>query len=241
MTPEQRREQVIAGEMSALNLDKGAEQWQHTKEHPIEFAAQVALPAVIGAAAKYGGPILRGAATFAAKPSGGAVIGAVEEGIRTKGDPRSMAMGAVGGYTFNKVNDTSSKVSQLLQRVGLSKPPTAAGPGSLEHANGTIDRWMASYEAKQGAKAAGPTRANLENELAKRIDWRTTDAVPIDAMKLDPSTGTMVARQKGWIEPGESRIGLAERAAAHVKTGDAEEVEKLLRALRQRMRAGGEM
>lgn len=73
----------------------------------------------------------------------------------------------------------------------------------------------------------------LHDELRSRsrdIDWRTTDAVPIDAMQRS------VDRPGGSIlEAGESQIGLGEQAAAAAKIGDAGEVERLLRALRQRM------
>ena len=96
---------------------------------------------------------------------------------------------------------------------------------------------------KMGTSAAAPVTeaAAVENplvrELAKRIDWRSVDAVPIDAIARDVSRGGTI------LEAGESQIGLGEQLANLLKspsTDKAAEVERIAKALRQRMhiRAG---
>ncbi len=73
--------------------------------------------------------------------------------------------------------------------------------------------------------------ASFENELGKRIDWRTTDAVPIDAMKHAMGQGGSI------IEAGESIPGLADRMAALLKQATPtaiQEAQTLAKALRQR-------
>jgi hypothetical protein len=76
----------------------------------------------------------------------------------------------------------------------------------------------------------------LSDELMLRDpDWRTTDAVPIDAIQRDITRGGSI------LEAGESQIGLGERLAAAMRKaakGDvkaATEAEMLARALHQRM------
>lgn len=69
-----------------------------------------------------------------------------------------------------------------------------------------------------------PQDALVQALIDREINWRTTDAVPINARQT-PSI----------IEPGESQIGLGEQLAQAVKNGDAAEVERLAKALRQRM------
>lgn len=62
--------------------------------------------------------------------------------------------------------------------------------------------------------------------------WRTTDAVPIDALKPDS-----LGRPRTTIEPGESYLGLGDRMAALAKNPTPENVAEILRlgkALRQR-------
>lgn len=93
-------------------------------------------------------------------------------------------------------------------------------------------------------RAPRPTTAQdaLRQELAARdIDWRTTDAVPIDAITRD------ITRPGGSIiEAGESRIGLGERLAEALKLAETAktpaaaeaaltEARRLAAAARQRM------
>ena len=252
MTPEQRRAHVLSG--ADLNLDKSAEQWQAVKDNPIGTALQLAIPGVLGVAGKYGPPLIKGAAAsignFLSKPAGGAVVGAAEEGYRTHGDPQSMIAGAVIGGAASKVGG-SSKLSQFLQRYGLGKPDkvvqgmSEAGDAA-EHAlaNKRFDAilnkrraanpaaWSDAPSPAPVAQAAQPaTRQALESEIGKRIDWRITDAVPIDAIKRDVSRGGSI------IEAGESQIGLAERLAQLMKNPSPvaiQEATELAKALRQR-------
>ena len=92
------------------------------------------------------------------------------------------------------------------------------------------------------ARGAGTAQDALRQELSARdIDWRTTDAVPIDAITRD------ITRPGGSIiEAGESRIGLGERLAEALKLAEqaktpaaAEaaltEARRLAAAARQRM------
>lgn len=102
----------------------------------------------------------------------------------------------------------------------------AADVGTL----GTVGRVFEAVKDVRGAMkpaashAPATAQGSLAAELLKREpDWRTVDAVPINAMKA-----------KGIIEPGESRVGLSEAAAAADKAGNAAEVARLLKALRQR-------
>jgi hypothetical protein len=72
--------------------------------------------------------------------------------------------------------------------------------------------------------------------LAKTPNWRTVDAVPVDAMARDVTQGGSI------IEAGESQIGLGERVAQLKKIGTPEalaEVDRLLKAIRQRMSITG--
>ena len=110
--------------------------------------------------------------------------------------------------------------------------------GSVSRAGRVIGSIKGAYDALRGGgdtpdapapvaptPAPKPAPSTLAQELLMREpDWRTVDAVPINALDA-----------KGILEPGESRVGLAERAAMASKAGNAAEVEALLKALRQRM------
>ena len=231
MTPEQRRQSVL----ESLQLPRT----NMLKEHPVQTIAMLAIPAAMSLGAKFGPPLLQSAISKIATPTGGAVVGAAEEGIRTKGDLKSMAVGAGSGYLLG------GKAQGWLDRLfrggvdpvaaGMSqaaRPPVTTSSGIPAN----IDDMMAAAIAKQ--KAANPNSIfhdspaptavarpamTPQQMLQQEIDWRLTDAVPINAMS-----------RKGILEAGESIPGLGDRAAAAAKAGDATEVERLLRAIRQR-------
>jgi hypothetical protein len=64
----------------------------------------------------------------------------------------------------------------------------------------------------------------VQRSAPEGIDWRTTDAVPIDAI-----------RRPGILEAGESRVGLGEELAQVLKAGDLGRASELAKAIRQRM------
>ena len=81
------------------------------------------------------------------------------------------------------------------------------------------------------AAAAEAMQALQRGERGGGIDWRTTDAVPVDAL----------SRAKTILEPGESQIGLGERLATALKSNDPAalvEAAQLAKAIRQRMHIG---
>jgi hypothetical protein len=199
-------------------------------DNPGTTLATAALPGVLSVAGKYGGPAIRATAetvgNVLSKPSVGAGIGAVQ-GYRQNGI-EGAAMGAAAGYTG------SSATGRLLQRLGMNKPPVVP---PLPSEDAVASQRMVQGMGQAGATppplpttapTAGPKAASsLEQEILARIsaepDWRTVDATPINAMQA-----------KGIIEPGESRVGLAERMAQAMKA-DPAEAERLAKALRQRM------
>ena len=243
ITGEQRRAQTLKQLGSELNLDKAGEQWQHVKDHPIETGLQLAIPGVMGAAAKYGGPLMKGAAAAAASPTGQSVIGAISGGYYG-GIPGAIAGGMSGYGTGKATNTLTDMLTRYMGKSAASKEMIAgmskAGadiaddlpPALKALMNGGNADDLAAAVSKPVAKAAQPaTRQALENELTKRIDWRITDAVPIDAIKRDVSRGGSI------IEAGESQIGLAERLAQLMKTPTPvaiQEATELAKALRQR-------
>ena len=124
--------------------------------------------------------------------------------------------------------------------VGLAGGRAAPGLLKLLTRSGKLAEALrqAAPEAATAAKAAAPiAEAAVENPLARELlkrmpDWRTVDAVPIDAIARDISRGGTI------LEAGESQIGLAEQLARLLKTPSvdkAAEVERIAKALRQRM------
>lgn len=212
--------------------------WEETKRHPVQTLAMLAIPGTLGVASRYGPPAVRSGATalssFLAKPAVGATIGAAE-GYRQNGITGA-AIGGLAGASG------STKVGEFLKRVGLNGPDRVAqgmsqAGAAAKPTTTTLPPALAAL--MRGAKydelaaivkppaAPSTPAAALQREVMARqgpIDWRTTDAVPIDAMT-----------RKGIIEPGESRVGLAERMAQAMKAQDLQEAERLARALRQRM------
>jgi hypothetical protein len=136
------------------------------------------------------------------------------------------ATGAMGGGLAGKAakwlgNKSASR--EMVKRMGSASKPL------------DIDEMIAAAQAKaRGATpatpppAATPTAKSFTDELNKRIDWRITDAVPIDAIKRDITRGGSI------IEAGESQVGLAERMAKAMKANNVEEAARLAAAIRQR-------
>lgn len=191
--------------------------WMDNLPSAATSVASMALPGVIGGAVAKVAPT---AARLAASPLGGAAIGAMTGGMT--GGTTGAVLGGIAGYNgggkfvsaLRRLLGGSDEVAAGMSQAGKVAPPVSA------------------------PSVASPTKAGLEKALSDRIDWRLTDAVPIDAIKRD------ITRKGGSIiEAGESQIGLAEAAAQAQKQGDLTEVERLLRALRQRghvqSRAGG--
>jgi hypothetical protein len=148
-------------------------------------------------------------------PIGGATVGTIVGGLT--GGPVGALTGGVAGYTGGG-------------RV----------VGGLRRALGKSNSQRMTRGMSQAAKAPAPAPAvpqatpqqALQKEIqARNIDWRTTDAVPIDAIKRDMSRGGSI------IEAGESQVGLAEQLAKILKSRTPEalaEADRLARAIRQR-------
>jgi len=250
-TAADRRARVLSG--ADLNLDTGPEQMQYAMDNPLETAAMIATPAVLGAAGK-ALPFLKAPIARAAlSPMGQGVIGGVG-GYVTGGAPGAV-MGAIGGATGGILG--KGRIHQWLSKHGMAKPDAVAqgmsqaGRASPEaFADDSFNAILAKVKAKNPAAWADdfvepvvapkppvvtqttptPARA-FENELGKRIDWRTTDAVPINAMKSAMGKGGSI------IEAGESIPGLADRMAALLKQNTPtalQEAQTLAKALRQR-------
>lgn len=124
-TPADLREQALQMPTFSGEPYDAEGRMAYAKEHPVETAAQIAVPAAVGAAWRYGMPIVRAAAPRVAaaleNPLVGAGIGAAEgwreegfgvPGIRTV---VGAGLGASG----------STHVGNFLRRVGLVPRPTA--------------------------------------------------------------------------------------------------------------------
>lgn len=174
---------------------------------------------VASGAAKYGFPALKSVAGKAVsaleKPWVGGTLGAIE-GARHGGVSGAIEGGVLGAAASRGLG-------------GRAKPAAPAAPAD------PLARMHARLDAVKAQPVpmpkAAPKASTLSDEvMARNIDWRTTDAVPIDAMK----------RSANILEAGESQIGLAERLATAMKHAAndpkaAREAELLSRALRQRM------
>jgi hypothetical protein len=161
-------------------------------------AAAKAVPGVASSAAQTAGNVARAGLRVASQPAVSAGIGAVVGGV-TGGVPGFIA-GLSGGGQI-------PRMIKSAQRALREKPaPAAAAAPAAEMGSGALAREL----------------------LAREPDWRTVDAVPIDAIK-----------RKGIIEPGESRVGLSERMASSLREGASPEqlaeAIKFAKALRQRM------
>lgn len=150
------------------------------------------------------------------------------------GDIKEAAIGAALGTPFSryvkraatafggKAPRLSAPAKPPAMDMGKLTPPAPAGPPPMSSVGSLGDIAM------EGARRRAPPVNALQREVMARdpINWRTTDAVPIDALK-----------KRGIIEPGESQIGLGERIAALMKVGTPDamaEATQLAKALRQR-------
>jgi hypothetical protein len=120
-----------------------------------------------------------------------------------------------------------SAAQNPIVQQGAGAAANALTSGKFGLLKGIYDIFNRTDNAAPAAAAAPVASDALTAEILKRIstepDWRTVDAVPINAMQA-----------KGVLHPGESRVGLAEGAAAAAKT-DPQAAMELLKALRQRM------
>jgi hypothetical protein len=199
------------------------------------------MGAIPGVLSKIGGGVGKamGALSRAAsKPSVGALAGAAEEGYRTGGDPRSMAVGALAGAGGGSWLGTllgkggAPNVAKGMSQAGQAAKGATGGTAPLLDALMRGDSFddLAALAKRPGTKTVTRPADALALEVLKRdIDWRITDAVPIDAMQRAQSRGGSI------IEAGESIPGLGERMAQALKQGDQPLADKLARAIRQRM------
>jgi hypothetical protein len=180
-----------------------------------EWATQVAPMAVGGALMKGASKVAPWALSALDNPVGGAIVGAIGGGLTSGSLAGAVTGGVAGAYGGGRV------------------------VGGLRKALGRSDGQRMTRGMSQAAKAPAPAPAvpqatpqqALKNEVSSRIDWRTTDAVPIDAIKRDMSRGGSI------IEAGESQVGLAEQLAKVLKARTPEalaEADRLARAIRQR-------
>jgi hypothetical protein len=182
-----------------------------------EWATQVAPMAVGGALMKGASKVAPWALSALDNPVGGAIVGAIGGGLTSGSFAGAVTGGVAGAYGGGRV------------------------VGGLRKALGRSDGQRMTRGMSQAAKAPAPAPAvpqatpqqALQKEIqARNIDWRTTDAVPIDAIKRD------ISRPGGSIiEAGESQVGLAEQLAKILKSRTPEalaEADRLARAIRQR-------
>jgi hypothetical protein len=217
---------------------EGSDKYKYTSEHPVETAFSVSSPLIGGLAVKAGmraAPVAtRGAIAVLDNPIGGAIAGGI--GGYATGGAYGAGIGAMGGLMGG-----GSKLADALRKLmgpNVAKGMSAAAPVADDMPpalkalmNGGNADDLAAAVSKPTAKAVAPTSRAFENELGKRIDWRTTDAVPIDAMKHAMGKGGSI------IEAGESIPGLADRMAALLKQNTPtalQEAQTLAKALRQR-------
>lgn len=198
---------------------------QQAVDHPVATLATAAIPGVMQMAASHGAPLVQTAARSA--------IGVLDNPLVGAG-----VGGAVGGYN----GGTRGAVTGAIAG--------AAGSSALTRGLKNLARTSASQQMVRGMSAAGaapveapapatpppaPQEALIKELLAREPDWRTTDAVPIDAITRDVSRGGSI------IEAGESQLGLSDRLAQVLKdvakkpaAEQLAEADRLARALRQR-------
>lgn len=196
---------------------------EQVREHPVGTALDITGALKGGSAA---GSQVRNAA-------------AKVPGIVAKGGP---LVGVALDHTpiLGKLRSISRAIEQMAPEDVAPVPSHAVTPEPLATMHATLDAAkaqpvpMPTRSVPEPAPQAAPS-SMVEELLKREIDWRTTDAVPIDAIARDISRGGTI------LEAGESQIGIGERLAAAMKgaaKGDAKaaaEAELLARALRQRM------
>lgn len=234
-------------------LGFGSAQSTSAVENPKTTLALSAIPLGANAMARTPGIIAR--AMEANPTTTGAVTGAVEGGVRGHGDPGTIAKGAFYGALGGGSYGAARKLIDQMKGAAPAPAPTTAPkptyqPSELMQSVNDPDAFLAAVnrmraqrppaptQTAQPAPAPAPTprpapaaRPATAADLRNEINWRTTDAVPIDAIKRDVLNGGTI------LEAGESQIGLAERLAQLLKKptpSQMAEVERLGRALRQR-------
>jgi hypothetical protein len=146
----------------------------------------------------------------------------------------SMGVRAAAGPAYRAVKASPQILTRTIDTgIGAARhSPIATVQGIRGH--GPTTTALKGIQGLMGkAKAAPKTTPQqaLKNEISSRIDWRTTDAVPIDAIKRDMSRGGSI------IRAGESVPGLADELARILKSRTPEalkEADEVARALRQR-------
>jgi hypothetical protein len=246
LTPLERMQGLLkAGGYGLTSMLGMGDAGHQAVDHPGATLASGAVPGVLSAAGKYGAPAIRAAAETTAKvlehPAVGGTVGAVE-GYR-RGGLEGALFGSAAGMAG------SSYTARYLRRM----MPSAATAAAVDPASARMVEGM-SASGRQAATpntrgavtpppiptpaaapaAAAPAARSGVDALREQLmlrdpDWRTVDAVPIDAIKRDVVNGGSI------IEAGESRVGLGDRLAKAVKDGDAAEIDRLAKAMRQRM------
>lgn len=151
---------------------------------------------------------------------------------------RSTAAGAAQMVASHPT--AASMMAGAAPGVIAGNPAVAVGGAALGFERAPAIGRRFSKLAKQlrgpDTPAAVPAAARpstlLDEIMSRDPDWRTVDAVPIDAIKRDLSRGGSI------IEAGESRVALGERIATLLKTPTAAnlaEADRLAKAMRQRM------
>jgi hypothetical protein len=198
---------------------------QRVRDNPVgvagdAFMGRAAVRGAIPAARRAAAPV-RAAAQRAA-PVAGPLVGAAA-GAMVDGGLSTVAGAALGAAGRPIASLLRRPLSAALRRV-LTKTDDAAAAAPVSAAPAAT------------AEAAAPVdRAALAREiLAREPNWRTTDAVPIDAIKRDITKGGSI------IEAGESRVALGERLAELMKDpSKAADAERIAKAIRQRMHIAG--
>jgi hypothetical protein len=212
-----------------------------------------AAKAPVGAALTRGGQALgAGAMRVMENPIAGALAGGTAGAAGTlPGVPagwRGAVIGGIGGAggasTFRSMMHGSGigRALEGLRQVSRTAPTEATTLSPPANASGTAFTPGAIPPPRAGQPSAAPrsaaptgaatvTREQIARELlAREPDWRTVDAVPVDAMARS------ITQKGGNIHiAGDSRVGLAERIAQALKDGQVQEAERLAQALRQRM------
>ena len=179
---------------------------------------------------------------FLTAPLVGRRFAAVEKLLR--GGPTRQAAAAKSAKAAATSPDAVIAAEQAAAAAAAPSPAAAAAAPSAPAARPRPQpieippsRAAAPMPSAAGGGATAPAATGQE-ALAREMRfrdpeyWRTTDAVPIDALKPDS-----LGRPRTTIEPGESYLGLGDRMAALAKNPTPENVAEILRlgkALRQR-------
>jgi hypothetical protein len=186
-------------------------------------AALLAAPHVPGVPKAAGAAV--DATGRAAKATASTAGTAARAGLRVAAKPGvSSAIGGAVGYA------TGGPYGALLGLQGGGQIPRL-----IRSLNKALDKPKAAV-AEAAPVAESGSGALARELLARDPDWRTVDAVPIDAITRDVSRGGSI------LEAGESQIGLMSRLTDALKAqkggkvspAQVAEAEMLARALRQR-------